>query len=199
MSQLTRRDFAKGIGGAGLAASATSLFGGFAFAQGAAKVVVIGGGPGGATVANQLKQGDPNLEVTLLEPKKTYTSCFFSNLYLGGFRTFESITHDYSGLEKLGVRVVPDIATGIDTQKKTVALVRQAELQQGTGEDWNNIELTISTSQPSLNATTPPLASPCACSDTLPAAMPRQARALFPSAADTTKTSGLPINRQERS
>jgi len=47
----------------------------------------------------------------------------------------------------------------LDTQKKTVALVRQAELQQGTGEDWNNVELTISTSQPSLNATTPPLAS----------------------------------------
>jgi uncharacterized protein (TIGR02231 family) len=47
----------------------------------------------------------------------------------------------------------------LDTQKKSVALVRQAELQQGTGEDWSNIELTISTSQPSLNATTPPLAS----------------------------------------
>ena len=47
----------------------------------------------------------------------------------------------------------------LDSQKKTVALVRQAQLQQGTGEDWNNIELTISTSQPSLNATTPALAS----------------------------------------
>jgi sulfide dehydrogenase [flavocytochrome c] flavoprotein subunit len=122
MSQLTRRDFAMGLGGAGFAASATSLFGGFAIAQGAAKVVVIGGGPGGATVANQLKQGDPTLEVTLLEPKKTYTSCFFSNLYLGGFRTFDSITHDYSGLEKLGVRVAHDIATGVDPQKKTVEL-----------------------------------------------------------------------------
>jgi len=47
----------------------------------------------------------------------------------------------------------------LDTQKKTVALVRQAQLQQGTGEDWKNIDLTISTSRPSLNATTPPLAS----------------------------------------
>ena len=47
----------------------------------------------------------------------------------------------------------------LDTQNKTVALVRQAELQQGTGEDWSDIELTISTSRPSLNATTPPLAS----------------------------------------
>ncbi len=47
----------------------------------------------------------------------------------------------------------------LDSQKKTVALVRQAQLQQGTGEDWSNIELTISTSQPSLNATTPALTS----------------------------------------
>ena len=47
----------------------------------------------------------------------------------------------------------------LDSQKKTVALVRQAQLQQGTGEDWSNIELTISTSRPSLNATTPALAS----------------------------------------
>jgi uncharacterized protein (TIGR02231 family) len=47
----------------------------------------------------------------------------------------------------------------LDTTKKSVALVRQAELQQGTGEDWSNIQLTISTAQPSLNATTPPLAS----------------------------------------
>lgn len=47
----------------------------------------------------------------------------------------------------------------LDTQKKTVALVRQAQLQQGTGEDWKNVDLTISTSKPSLNTTTPPLAS----------------------------------------
>jgi uncharacterized protein (TIGR02231 family) len=47
----------------------------------------------------------------------------------------------------------------LDSQKKKVALVRQAQLSQGTGEDWKNIELTISTSRPGLNATTPPVAS----------------------------------------
>ena len=47
----------------------------------------------------------------------------------------------------------------LDSQKKSVALVRQAQLQQGTGEDWTGIELTISTSRPSLNATTPALSS----------------------------------------
>lgn len=47
----------------------------------------------------------------------------------------------------------------LDSQQKSVALVRQAQLQQGTGEDWSNIELTISTSRPSLSATTPALTS----------------------------------------
>jgi uncharacterized protein (TIGR02231 family) len=47
----------------------------------------------------------------------------------------------------------------LDSQEKKVALVRQAQLSQGTGEDWKNIELTISTSRPGLNATTPALAS----------------------------------------
>ena len=47
----------------------------------------------------------------------------------------------------------------LDSGKKKVALVRQAQLSQGTGEDWKNIELTISTSRPGLNATTPALAS----------------------------------------
>lgn len=47
----------------------------------------------------------------------------------------------------------------LDSQKKKIALVRQAQLSQGTGEDWKNIELTISTSRPGLNAVTPPIAS----------------------------------------
>jgi NADPH-dependent 2,4-dienoyl-CoA reductase/sulfur reductase-like enzyme len=122
MSRLTRRDFAKALGGAGLAASTTTRFATFAIAQGGGKVVIIGGGPGGATVANQLRRGDPKLEVILVEPKTSSTTCFFSNLYLGGFRTLDSITHDYSGLAKQGVRVVHDVATAVDPQKKTVAL-----------------------------------------------------------------------------
>ena len=60
--------------------------------------------------------------MTLVEGQKTYTSCFFSNLYLGGFRSFESITHDYEGLRKVGVNVVNDWATAVDAKKKTVTL-----------------------------------------------------------------------------
>ena len=80
MGNFTRREIGMGLGATLAGAGSVSTF---AVAQGAAKVVVIGGGPGGATVANQLKQGEPSLDVTLIEVSKIYTTCFFSNLYLG--------------------------------------------------------------------------------------------------------------------
>ena len=69
-----------------------------------------------------MKKGAPSLDVTLVEVRKQYTTCFFSNLYLGGFRTFDSLVHTYDGLKKLGVKVVHDTATGVDAAKKTVKL-----------------------------------------------------------------------------
>src|SRR5690606_8783986 len=98
MSAISRREFGKIAGGAG--ALATTGIGSFAIAQGAAaaKVVIIGGGAGGATVANYLKKGDPKLDVTLIEANSTYSSSFFSNLYLGGFRAFDTLNHGYAGL-----------------------------------------------------------------------------------------------------
>jgi len=101
----------------------TSAFGRFAIAQGAAKVVIVGGGPGGATVAHYVKKGAPNLDVTLIEANPIYSSSFFSNLYLGGFRTLESLNHDYESLKKLGVNVVQDYATDVDTSGKSFAPV----------------------------------------------------------------------------
>jgi NADPH-dependent 2,4-dienoyl-CoA reductase/sulfur reductase-like enzyme len=112
-----RREFTAGLGAA---VFGTSLYGFPAIAQAAPKVVIIGGGPGGATVANQLSQAQPKIEVTLIEVQPRYTTCFFSNLYLGGFRTFQSITHDYSGLRQRGVKVVRELATDVDTAKKVV-------------------------------------------------------------------------------
>ena len=122
MSDLNRRDFTKIMGAAGTVAAGASLFANVAYAQGKGKLVVVGGGAGGATVAHHVKKQAPNLDVTLVEGQKTYTSCFFSNLYLGGYRSFESITHDYEGLRKVGVNVVNDWATDVDAQKKTVTL-----------------------------------------------------------------------------
>lgn len=122
MSKLDRREFGQLIVGAGLTASSSVLFGNMVIAKGAAKVVVIGGGAGGASVARILKSEDRQLDVTLVEAHPTYTTCFNSNHYLGGFRTFSSLQHTYGGLRKLGINVVIDTASDIDAAKKSVKL-----------------------------------------------------------------------------
>ena len=120
MSEISRRDFAKLAGAGGLGALASSGWSPFAVAQGAAKVVIVGGGAGGATVAHYIKKDAPELDVTLIETNPIYSSSFFSNLYLGGFRTLESLNHAYGGLGRLGIKVVHDTATDVDTSKKMV-------------------------------------------------------------------------------
>ncbi len=121
MSKLSRRDFGRLAGAAGAAGVAASpLVSSFAIAQARPRVVIVGGGAGGATVANFVKAGAPNLDVTLIEPNPVYSSSFFSNLYLGGFRTLESLSHGYGGLRRLGVRIVQSLATNVDAARKTV-------------------------------------------------------------------------------
>lgn len=92
-------------------------------AQGKPRVMVIGGGAGGGTVARYLaKDSQGALEVTLIEPSRIYTTCFFSNLYLGGFRDFASLQHGYDRLAAGGVTVVHDLAAGVDRSARTVTL-----------------------------------------------------------------------------
>ena len=74
-----------------------------------------GRGAGGATVAHYIKKDAPELDVTLIEANPIYSSSFFSNLYLGGLRTLESLNHAYGGLGRIGVKVVHDTATDVDT------------------------------------------------------------------------------------
>lgn len=125
MTTMSRRRFGGLAAGLGVI-SATAGLEHAAMAAGPAKIVIIGGGPAGATVANRLKTADPAIEVTLIEPKETYTTCFYSNHYLGGFRTFQSITHTYDGVKKRGINVVRDFAVGVDTVAKTVTLANAA-------------------------------------------------------------------------
>jgi sulfide dehydrogenase [flavocytochrome c] flavoprotein chain len=120
MSKLSRREFGKLAGAAGAGIAAAPLVSTFAIAQARPRVVIVGGGAGGATVAHLVKAGAPNLDVTLIEPNPVYSSSFFSNLYLGGFRTLESLSHGYGGLRGLGIRIVQSLATDIDIARKTV-------------------------------------------------------------------------------
>jgi sulfide dehydrogenase [flavocytochrome c] flavoprotein chain len=117
--KLTRREFGVLAGAVGVGAASAKV----SFASGGGKVVVIGGGAGGATVARYLKKDAPELDITLVEVQKQYTTCFYSNLYLGGYRTLDSITHSYSKLsDEYGVNVVHALATGVDGNAKTVTL-----------------------------------------------------------------------------
>ena len=120
MPDISRRDFARLAGFGGVGALASPAWSPFAVAQGAAKVVIVGGGAGGATVAHYLKKEAPELDVTLIEANPIYSSSFFSNLYLGGLRTLESLNHTYGGLERLGVKVVHDTATDVASSARMV-------------------------------------------------------------------------------
>ena len=113
--------------GAGAAASAM-LYAPAVLGQAKPRLVVIGGGVGGATLARYVaKDGKGAVDVTLIEPKATYHTCFFSNLYIGGFRDYESIAHTYGKLKsQYGVNVVQDMAAGVDRDAKTVALASGA-------------------------------------------------------------------------
>jgi NADPH-dependent 2,4-dienoyl-CoA reductase/sulfur reductase-like enzyme len=120
---MRRRDFLK----AGAAGAAMAGLSGCASMPGAApkgRVVVVGGGYGGATAAKHIRLLDPSIEVTLIEPNESFVSCPISNMVLGGFKTIADITTPYSGLERHGVKVVRDTATMIDPERKVVGVSR---------------------------------------------------------------------------
>ena len=119
---IDRREFGRLLGAAALASAGSGLIGRPAVAQRSAKVVIVGGGAGGGTVARILKTEAPDLDVTVIEARPVYTTCFNSNHFFGGFRTFASLQQSYDGLKKLGINVVNDMATAIDAGKKNVTL-----------------------------------------------------------------------------
>ncbi|NDG37656.1 MAG: NAD(P)/FAD-dependent oxidoreductase, partial [Alphaproteobacteria bacterium] len=94
------------------------------------KVVVIGGGAGGATAARYIaKDSKGAIDVTLVEASKRYYTCFFSNLYIGGFRKYASIGHNYYGLAVNNrINVVHEWAASVDGAARTVTLASGGKL-----------------------------------------------------------------------
>ncbi|MHA7776746.1 FCSD flavin-binding domain-containing protein [Roseibium sp. M-1] len=120
MPNLTRRHFGLLLG----AGTTTLAMPFYARAQGKPRAVVIGGGAGGATAARYMaKDAGEDLNVTLIEANPLYTTCFFSNLYLGGYRDFESITHGYDKLaSNYGISVVNGMADSVDRDAREVVM-----------------------------------------------------------------------------
>ncbi len=163
MSEISRRHFVKLLG-AGGAASLLGL-GGCATQptetttvspsaapavapRAAPKVVIVGGGFGGATCAKYLRVYDAGIEVTLIEPNAAYITCPGSNWVIGGLRKMEDLSQNYNTLRsKHGVNVVHDRVTAINADKRTVTLAGGRTLpydrlvvSPGIDFRWNAIE-----------------------------------------------------------
>lgn len=121
-STLSRRGFLAAAGAAALAAPS------IARAQGAARLVVVGGGFGGASAARFARIAYPWLDVTLVEPQRSFVTCPYGNLVLAGERSLADITHSFDGLRARGVTVVHDWVEGIDPVAKTLRLRGGASL-----------------------------------------------------------------------
>jgi NADPH-dependent 2,4-dienoyl-CoA reductase/sulfur reductase-like enzyme len=117
----SRRHF---VQGAAVAAGVSALGAPAAIGQAKPKVVVIGGGPGGGTAAKYIaRDAKGAIEVTLVEPAKEFITCFHSNLFLGGFKSMQEITHTYDKLASAyGVKLAHQMAAAIDREKREVRL-----------------------------------------------------------------------------
>lgn len=151
MAGISRRNFVKLLGASGTV-SALGLTGCESVPKTPAKapprVVVIGGGFGGATCAKYLRLYDPSLSVTMIEQNASYSTCPGSNWVLGGLRKMEDLAQNYNALRgKHGVNVIQDRVTRVDASKRLVSLssgktVEYDRLVMAPGIDfrWNAIE-----------------------------------------------------------
>jgi len=131
---MKRRQFTGSVG----AASMLGAFGALGWLSGCAstgggngpRVVVVGGGFGGATAAKYVRMwSDYGIAVTLVEPNASFVSCPISNMVLGGSKTMADITSSYDALAgQHGVKLVRDMVTSIDADKRMVKLASGGEL-----------------------------------------------------------------------
>jgi sulfide dehydrogenase [flavocytochrome c] flavoprotein subunit len=148
MNAFDRRDFLKVMGAAGAVTGLGSLVWPLeAFAASSGKVVVVGGGFGGATCARYLKRWGPKLDVTLVERDTRFITCPFSNEVIAGNLDIGEITHGYDSFAGLGIKVVHDEVSGIDAGGKSLSLKGGGKLMYdklvlspGIAFRWGSIE-----------------------------------------------------------
>src|SRR5689334_16129979 len=119
-----------------------------ALAQGAApKVVVVGGGFGGATMARFLKRASRKIDVTLVTDAATFTACPFSNHVIIGLREMTAQQFGYDKVVAEGVTLAASSARGVDATKRTVTLANGSTLSYdrlvmapGIEIDWKGLK-----------------------------------------------------------
>lgn len=145
---MNRRQFVKFAGAAGLLPMVGAGVAGCNSSRtGSGRIVVVGGGFGGATAAKFIKKYNPALDVTLVEAKTTYTTCPASNWVLGGIKPMSYITHNFENLKKRGIKVIHDTVQEIDVNDMSVKLHNGATLayeklivSPGIDFKWGEIE-----------------------------------------------------------
>ncbi|WP_038965837.1 NAD(P)/FAD-dependent oxidoreductase [Bradyrhizobium diazoefficiens] len=121
---VTRRNVVLGITAAATSYAVPSIL----RAQSAGRVVVVGGGFGGAACARALKHANAKLQVTLIEPNKVFISCPFSNEVIAGLREIEAQQFGYDKLVAEGITVVAQAATTVDPERRSVTTTDGATL-----------------------------------------------------------------------
>jgi len=113
----------------------------------AARIVIVGGGFGGATCAKYLNRFDPGLSITLVEPSQRFITCPFSNAVLGGLRDMDSISQGYRAHAGRGINVLHDRVTEIDNTSRKVRLSSGQSLEYdrlvlapGIDFKWDEVE-----------------------------------------------------------
>jgi sulfide dehydrogenase [flavocytochrome c] flavoprotein subunit len=152
MTTLSRRRFIHLLGATGSITALGTLgltLGGCSGKPGAGpRVVVVGGGFGGATCARYLRRFNPSIQVTLVERDAHFITCPFSNTVLGGLQDMDSIQHTYDALRtQRGINVLQDEVTAIDPAGKRVTLQNGGELEYdrlvvspGIDFRWDDVE-----------------------------------------------------------
>jgi len=122
---MTRREFVRLVGASVAGATVLNGCAGHTGGRTVGRVVVIGGGFGGATAAKYLKLWAPELDVSLVEPNENFVSCPFSNRVLGGNLGIDELTRGYARLQRdRGVRLYRDQAVAVDAHSRQVRLSR---------------------------------------------------------------------------
>lgn len=146
MKSFNRRKFIKVMAKTAAGLSASGLLSACGNKNTSARIVIVGGGFGGATCAKYLQRFDSSLQITLIESSRKFITCPFSNMVISGMQEIDSISHSYKALADRGIKVVHARVQAIEAEVKMVALDNgqvykydKLVLSPGIDFKWENV------------------------------------------------------------